>query len=174
MLHLVVYSDFQCTGCTRFAETLTALRSRFGQHVHFVFKHFPLDCTCNRLLQTDLHPQACEAAAAAEAARRQREFWEFHDALFAADLSKSTRVPLQEMAQEIGLDLQKFEADRTSQEVREAILADIESGIQLGLAGTPAVFLNGRRLYDLRLQAVEFIVAHELEHHRYELHDDEH
>ncbi|MFO7903182.1 MAG: DsbA family protein [Pirellulaceae bacterium] len=168
-LHLVIYSDFQCPGCTRFARTLNALRNRFGEHLHVVFKHFPLDGTCNRLIQTAVHPRACEAAAAAESARRQDRFWEFHDAVFAADLSRNTQASLDDVAQEIGLDPRQFEADRGSESVKQAILADIETGIELGLDGTPAVFLNGRRMYDLRLQAVEFIVAHELEHHSHEL-----
>ena len=170
-VHLVIFSDFQCLGCTKFASTLAAIEQRFADRVHVVFKHFPLSSACNPLLGKDLHPRACEAAAAAEAARRQDKFWPFHDALFAADLHKNPDVALAEIAAEAGLDLEPFQTDRRSDSVAEKVQEDIEQGVALGLDGTPAVFLNGRRVYDIRLQALEFLIQHELEHHVHEGHD---
>jgi len=161
-VRLVIFSDFQCPGCTQFARTLRALRNRF-EGLHIVFKHFPLSSQCNRLVQSDPHPLACEAAYAAEIARRQGKFWEFHDALFATDLA-ANRLPLKAVARQVGLEVPAGEAESDPQDVRQKILADVEQGLQLGLDGTPAVFLNGRRVYDLRLRALEFLIHHELEH----------
>jgi uncharacterized membrane protein len=54
-VRLIVFSDFQCPGCTRFAKTLADLRNRF-QSMHVVFKHFPLSSTCNPLIRSEPHP----------------------------------------------------------------------------------------------------------------------
>ena len=164
-VRLVVFSDFQCPGCTKFARTLAALEQRFSDRVHFVFKHFPLSSQCNPLIGRDLHPRACATAAAAEAARRQGKFWPFHDALFAAKLAENPEARLEEIAQRVGLDLEQFDADRRSDSVADKVATNVEQGVTLGIDGTPAVFLNGRRVYDIRLQAVEFLASHELEHH---------
>ena len=163
-IRLVVFSDFECPACTEFARTLRGLRERFGDRLHVVFKHFPLSSTCNPLVRTDLHGNACEAAWAAEAARRQNRFWVFHDTLFEARLSTSD-IALETLARQAGLDLARFRADRRLQSVRDKVQSNTDQGIRLGVDGTPGVYLNGRRVYDLRPQAVEFLISHELDDH---------
>ncbi|MEX1027372.1 MAG: thioredoxin domain-containing protein [Candidatus Paceibacterota bacterium] len=164
-VHLVVFSDFQCPGCTKFARALEAVRQRFSDRVHVVFQHFPLSNQCNPLIDNPFHPRACEAARAAEAARRQDRFWAYHDALFAANLPANEDVSLVEVAKQVGLDIEQFQTDRQSDAVAAKVQENVEQGVALALDGTPAVFLNSRRVYDLRLQALEFLIQHELEHH---------
>ena len=174
-VRLVIFSDFQCPACMKFAGTLAAIEQRFSDRIHLVFKQFPLSNQCNPLLGRDLHPRACEAAAAAEAARRQGKFWRFHDALFAANLLKNKDVALADIADEVGIDLEQFTADRRSKSAARKVQANVDQGVSLGLDGTPAVFLNGRRVYDIRLQALEFLIGHELEHHAHSgMHDHAH
>jgi 2-hydroxychromene-2-carboxylate isomerase len=72
------------------------------------------------------------------------------------------------VARGVGLDLARFETDRGSEAVRQHIRTNVEQGIRLGLDGTPAVFLNGRRVYDLRLRALELLIGHELKLHNHE------
>src|SRR5438093_1453862 len=78
---IVEFSDFQCPHCAEaFPELRKLLRSR--SDVRLVFRHYPLDSSCNTSLPVPLHPNACLAAIAAECAGDQGRFWEYHDVLF--------------------------------------------------------------------------------------------
>ncbi len=159
---LVVFSDFQCPACRRFSQRIPDLLERFGGQLRIVFKHYPLGNACNESITRDLHPRACEASWAAEAARRQDRFWPIHDALFATNLG-DTENTLEAIAEEAGLDLERFNAERTDDTVKVKVASDIELGILLGLDGTPAAYLNGRRVFDTRAQTLQFLVAHQIE-----------
>jgi protein-disulfide isomerase len=135
------------------------LLDRYDGKLQIVFKHLPLDTDCNESIKRNLHPHACEAACAAEAARRQGQFWEAHDRLFAS--SSSSRGPdIVAIAGQLELDTRIFEADRLSDATRRKIRADIEQGLRLGVDVTPAVFLNGRRVADIQPQALEIVIEH--------------
>ncbi|MCE9540615.1 MAG: thioredoxin domain-containing protein, partial [Bacteroidetes bacterium] len=69
-IELVEYGDFQCSDCGRAYPMIKAIRQALGDDLKFVFRHFPL---------TEIHPQAVNAALAAEAAALQNKFWEMHD-----------------------------------------------------------------------------------------------
>lgn len=102
--------------------------------IKLIFKEFPLDT----------HSQALGAAQAAIAAQQQGKFWEMHDALFAhrKDLSNPALVAL---ARNIGLDMNRFQADFNSQATKKTILKDMDDGDKAGVEGTPSVFINGRK-----------------------------
>jgi protein-disulfide isomerase len=157
-VRLVVFSDFQCPGCREFALSLRRLADTFRDRLAIYFKHYPLSTDCHPGLPVDLHPGSCQAAGAAEAARRQGKFWEFHDYLFEA--GDAGEPQLQEAARVVGLDLERFTADRSSDEVRRKAAADLELGSRLGVDGTPSVFVNGRRVRDLRLAAMGLVINH--------------
>lgn len=170
-VRLVIFSDFRCPGCAQVAKSIPLLAHRFGEHLQIVFKHYPLDSQCNPIMKGDLHPKACVAAAAAEAARCQGKFWQFHDTLFAHEGGKQT---LDEIAAHLALDAEQFNTDRRSESSAAKVIQDIEQGISLGVDGTPTVFLNGRRVIDARLEALEALISHEMEHHGHELHNHKH
>ena len=161
-IQLVVFSDFRCPACRSFSHGTANLVRRFRGNLQIVFKHFPLGKACNSSVKRDLHPRSCEAAWAAEAARRQGRFWTFHDALFAPDLSYGQNT-VSLIAKELGLDLQRFEADRTGEAAMAKVKSDVELGVHLGVDSTPAIFLNDRRVYDFRTETLEFLINHELQ-----------
>jgi protein-disulfide isomerase len=132
---LVEFSDFQCPFCGRVTPTLRQIRETYGDDVRIVFKHLPLR----------IHPQAPQAHAAAEAAKRQGKFWEMHDRIFAnqRELNEAQYI---EYAEEIGLDIDRFKRDMASAEVRKQVEADVAQAAQLGVTGTPGFFVNGRFL----------------------------
>ena len=138
------------------------LIKRFEGKLQVFFKHFPLGTTCNPSMKIDMHPQACEAAEAAEAANRQKKFWVFHDALFASDLNSSPNM-VSLITAEIELDLQQFEADRKSQTTIEKVKSDIDLGNRLGVNATPTIFINSRLVSDISLQTIEFLITNELQ-----------
>ena len=103
-VHLVVFSDFQCPACRAFAQRTQYLRDQFPGKLAIIFKHYPLGTGCNRAVRINRHPQACQAAWAAEAASLQGKFWPFHDSLFASNLDASEDT-IRWLAEEAELDL---------------------------------------------------------------------
>ena len=100
----------------------------------FAFRHFPL---------TDIHPHALAAATAAEAASRQGRFWEMHELLFHRQKALEDD-DLRRYAAELGLDLARFEDDRSDAAVLERIRRDVDSGLASGeVRGTPTLFIDG-------------------------------
>lgn len=88
---------------------------------------------------------AQKAAAAALAAHRQGKFWVFHEKLFESYKSLND-ARIQQIAGEVGLDMEKFNKDRESAAIQEIINRDIRDARTLGVGGTPVIFINGRRL----------------------------
>ncbi len=101
--------------------------------VRRVFRHFPVPSK---------HPRAGAASRAAEAAARQGRFWEMHDSLFA-DQGRLEDPHLWARAEALGLDLDRFEADRRSDEVGERVARDFHSGVRAGVVITPTAFVEG-------------------------------
>jgi len=133
-IEVVVFSDFQCAFCKRAAAELKRIHHSRPNRVKVYFKHFPLS----------YHPQAVNAAMAAEAARLQGKFWEMHDQLFAhgAELTDEIYV---EIAAKLGLDADQFKKDMASKEVTNRVAADRAEGESIGVDGTPYILINRTR-----------------------------
>ncbi len=153
---MVIFSDFECPACRNFAIWSRELKEEFGDDVAFVFKHFPLSDQCNPIMRSDMHPLSCPAAAAAEAARRQGKFWEYHDALYEAGLENGEQ--LAEVARAIGLDPAQMHADLQSQEVARKVRRDIDLALDIKVDSTPAVYWNGRRVRRLSLPLARILM----------------
>lgn len=121
---LIEYADFECPFCAALHARLAAA------DVELVFRHFPVSSG---------HPRALAAACAAEAAGAQGRFWEMHDALLA-DHARLEDPHLWQRAQTLGLDLERFDADRRSTAVHDRVRRDLRSGMRAGVVGTPAIF----------------------------------
>jgi protein-disulfide isomerase len=124
---VIEYADLECPYCAKAHLILKRLA------VTRVFRHFPV---------TSKHPRARVLAAAAEAAGRQGRFWEMHDSLLE-DQGHQDDPHLWERAETLGLDLERFEADRRSEAVANRVEHDFRSGIRAGVATTPTQFING-------------------------------
>ena len=132
---IVEFTDFQCPFCRRASEPVAQLLEQSGTSVHYVFRNFPLD----------FHDRAELAAEAAMAARAQGKFWEMHDLLFAhqKDLGRQTFIDL---AEQLHLDVARFTSDLDSGKYKAEIAADRALGVEADVNGTPAFFINGRRI----------------------------
>jgi protein-disulfide isomerase len=98
-----------------------------------------------------IHPHACAASVAAEAAAQQTDFWTMHEYLFEHQNALED-ADLKRYAVELGLDSDRFARSRTLPEVENRIDRDLASGEQSGVPGTPAFYANGirhSRGYDL-------------------------
>lgn len=146
---LVTFSDFQCPACRRAAQKAAReVETGFAGRIRLVWKHYPLSTKCNPNASRDLHPDACQAAYASEAARiqaGQEGFWKFHDLLFA----NQARIPsldYRQVAAQLGLDPDQFIADMESSAVKNRVREDINLGKSLDIKSTPGMFLGGRPL----------------------------
>lgn len=136
-IELIEYADFQCPYCGQAYYILKDIQKQLGDKLKFVFRNFPLP---------DLHPFAIHAAVAAETAGAQDKFWEMHDILFENQKNLED-FHLIEYAEQIGLDVKRFERDFGKDPYFQKVNRDYESGIHNGVQGTPTFFINGE-LFD--------------------------
>jgi protein-disulfide isomerase len=92
-----------------------------------------------------MHKDAPGAHLASVAAQQQGKFWEFHDKLFANQRDLKIEA-YKEYAQELGLDMARFEKDMTSAELKKLVDADKAEAASMQITGTPGFFVNGRFL----------------------------
>jgi protein-disulfide isomerase/uncharacterized membrane protein len=164
-IRIVIFSDYQCIDCRRIeAEVRGLIETR--DDISVSAKHFPMCADCNRYATTTLHPNACSAAQAAEAAGiigGNDLFWRMHHWLFDRR-GGFTRPELMVILAEWGIDATRFEATMGSPEVDLRVRADIDEAYGLGLHFTPMIFINGVELKGWNAQnavtrAVERVAA---------------
>ncbi|HEX5033331.1 MAG TPA: thioredoxin domain-containing protein, partial [bacterium] len=139
------FSDMECPYCKVAAFNLKPLLGDYRDKVKLVFMNYPLDKACNPSMQRDLHQQACNAAYAAHCAGVQGKFWEYHDAAFDRQ-PKFSDESLLAIGRKVKLDMKAFEACLGADTTKQAVAADVTLGNQIGVSGTPAVYINGRSL----------------------------
>jgi protein-disulfide isomerase len=105
------------------------------------------------------------AANAAMCASAQNRFWDYHDTLYANQVSESatyfTDDRLVKMAQNLGLDMTAFNQCYQAKKYSADIQKDISQGIALNITGTPSVFVNGTLVTDFRntIQSIDTALA---------------
>ncbi len=135
---IVEWADFQCPFCALASPYLDYLVRAYPDRVKVVFRHFPIS----------YHHYAVSAARAAVAAMRQGKFWEMHDLLYANREGIDDTVFVS-FAQKLALDMDRFQVDMAAQSTLDVIERDRREADELGLRGTPMVYINGRN-FDLR------------------------
>jgi hypothetical protein len=81
------------------------------------------------------------------AANAQGKFFPMYDLLFANQAGEGlTRPKIDEYAQKIGLDMDKFKKDVDSNAYQAKIKADQDLAQSIGMGGTPAFVINGKKL----------------------------
>jgi len=142
---IVEFSDFECTHCAKAYRVLKQVLPRYAGQVRVVFRHFPLDSSCNASLENDFHRNACAAAVAAECAAEQGKFWEYHDRLFENQTELGPESLLR-YAHATGLDVDAFAKCLASVRPRQKVEQDIREAVRLGIKSTPTFFFNGRAI----------------------------
>jgi protein-disulfide isomerase len=132
---ILEYGDFECPYSRQAFREIERIERELAGGVRFAFRQFPL---------IDIHPHALAAAGAAEAASLQDRYWRMHELLFHRQHALEDD-DLQEYARELGLDIARFDQDRSADQVLERIARDVASGNASGeVLGTPTLFINGR------------------------------
>lgn len=135
---VVEFLDFECESCAAWYPVVEQLRQRYAGQVRFVARYFPLPS----------HPNAVAAALAVEAAAQQDRFEEMYTIMFGTQQtwghSSESQAPLfRTFAEELGLDLDAYDAAVNDAATLERVQRDQRDGEALGVQGTPSFFLNG-------------------------------
>jgi len=131
---VLVYSDFECPYCARFArDTMPTLVRDYVDRgrVALAFKHLPLEA---------IHPRARKAAEAAECAGEQGRFWQMHDLLFALPRALQPS-DLNSKAARLGIDRLSFSRCLDG-EMAVRVDNDLEEARELMVSGTPTFFFG--------------------------------
>ena len=125
---------------------------KYPKQVKIVYKNFPIRS----------HKYSEPAAKAALAAQKQGKFWPFHDLLYAHYKELGDKK-IREIANQLKLDMVRFEKDRKSPAIAGKVSADLRDGSNAGIRGVPTVFINGRRLRKRSLEGFSGMIEKELE-----------
>jgi len=144
-----VFEDFQCPACQLFTENIEPLVIQnlveSGQ-ARYVFHNFPfLDGN-----GAGSSGESDQAANASMCANEQGKFWEMHSILYAnlggENQGAFSDRRLQAMAESVGLDMSEFNSCFSANEYEAEIQADFDLGQEMGVSGTPTVFVNGTQV----------------------------
>jgi protein-disulfide isomerase len=134
------YGDFQCPPCGRLAAPLQQIEKDYGPRLRVIFHNFPFA----------IHEHAHEAACAAEAAGLQGRFWEMHDLLYREQANWAKTKDVQPLfdsyAGTIGLNVERFKKDITSEKVKDKVESDKKRGEAIGVKNTPTIFINNQEI----------------------------
>ena len=143
---VVEYSDFLCPFCRSLAAALSQFVPQAGGRVVVYFKNYPLDAACNPKLKQSTHPGSCELALGAVCAQRQGKFETYHDKVFSTDLHNPQRADVVLLAGQAGLNAQAMQGCLDDPQTRDTLAAQIAEANRLGVAATPTVYVNGKKL----------------------------
>ncbi len=107
-----------------------------------------------------MHNMAEKAALAAIAAQDQGKFWQMHDALFGA--GPLTKESIESAATAIGLNMEQFKKDLADPATRQKLYKDMMDAKKADISGTPTLFVNGHRVKNRSLPAIQEMVNREL------------
>jgi protein-disulfide isomerase len=142
---IVEFVDYQCPYCVKaHTEIIPVLREQFQNELRIEIRQLPLE----------IHPAAAAAARAVITADEQGKFGEFHDALFSVQSESAPSgaekrgslgfATFERVAEQLGLDVERFERDFQTRGVGDRLAADVLLARRLGVQGTPGFFVNGR------------------------------
>lgn len=155
-----VFEDFQCPVCRTYSQEIEPQvvdAYVASGDVYYVFRQYPfLDDGAPR-------KESDQAANASMCAAEQGRFWDYHDMLFTNWEGENQGAfndrRLVAFAEALGLDMQAFNQCFDANTYLDEINSDLQTGQELGVSGTPSVFVNGRILTPGRVPSFEEIAA---------------
>ena len=144
------FLDFECEVCGAVYPTIEQLREEYAGRVTFATRYFPIPS----------HRNSENAAVAVEAAARQHRFEEMYDRMFQTQAtwgeSQDSKADVfRGFAEEIGLDMEQYDADVADPSTLERVRFDFEAGKDLGVQGTPTIFVNGEAIELERIEDIQ-------------------
>ena len=160
---IVVFSDFQCPHCKDEAKVLRDnLLKTYPTQVRLYFKDFPL---------TQIHPWAKTASIIGRCLNRQNvdSFWAFHDWIFENQdkvTVENLKEKVAEQAKAKNWNSIQLEACMADPQAEREVEATLSQGRDLGVNGTPTMFINGRKIpyvmqWENLKQVIDFEVGYQ-------------
>lgn len=132
---VIEYCAYAEVACAHLDAVLMGVLKDYPTSVRFVFRAVVVDDT----------PQASLRFRAAVAAGEQQHFWDMHSMLFA-NRERDTVDDVRGMAQQLGLDLARFDHEIDSEDTLAAVAGSRQAAAADGVETVPAFRLNGRTL----------------------------
>ncbi len=162
---IVEFSDFECPACRGTHIALEAVLKEFEASIVFVHKDYPLDHACNSNISKPFHRMACFAAEVARCAGEQGKFFETADFLYKSPILtrrsnlKKSKEDVFLSSEVLGLDEQGLRECVASRRHRPKIKGDIAAGDTLELAGTPSIWVNGKKLQVIHPTVLRAVIS---------------
>ena len=138
-LTLVEFGDYQCPSCRAYHPFVQELLSRFPKDLRLEFHHYPL---------ISIHPNSMAASTAVEAAGEQGKYWEMHDLVFEHQdqwaKNQNPETDFLALANQLGLDPNKFMQAMRSPVVQDRILQDVGRARDADVEAVPTFFIDGQ------------------------------
>jgi protein-disulfide isomerase len=138
---IVEFSDFECPFCGRFHQsTLPQIVSEYIDKgkARLVYRDFPLS----------FHKDSRSSSLAANCAGEQggdKVYFKFHDKLYENQTALGTES-YKKWASELGLNAAKFSDCLAKEKYASEVDKDMQDATSYGVSGTPAFFINGRKI----------------------------
>lgn len=134
---VVEFADYMCPHCAEAAKEMPRILKEHPE-MRLMYRSYPLGFPNTKF------PFSDKASLAAEAAGNQGKFWEMHDLLFERQKETSDANFRPEMfdryAQELGIDVKKFDTDMQAQETYQRVAKDHSDGDRANVISTPTFF----------------------------------
>jgi len=158
-LTIVEFADFQCSYCAKFHKNVyPAIKSKYIDtgKVKFVYMDYAF-----------LGQGSKDAAEAAKCSTEQGKFWQYHDEIYnnQAGENKSVinKLSLEKFAQNIGLDLTKFNLCVSLNKYDKSIEAEFNLGVKYGVTGTPGFIIGKQTMRGVSdIQSMESLIDSQL------------
>jgi len=154
---IVEFSAYACPYCGRhYNETLVPLLENYGQYIRYVYRDFP-----------SINPDVSyPASLAANCAREQGMFWEYHEQLFVnqSAVAQAGEAYMTQLASQVGLEMDAFSTCVVEQRYLQEVNDDFNTGVAMGVTGTPSFYINGQQHSGARPYAYfETVIQRELD-----------
>jgi len=142
-LEIIEFADYQCFQCRKMHFYLRQLIIQHPGKIRLIHRNYPMDDKVNPVVKEPFHIGSGALAMLAIYASSKGKFWEMNDVLYEL-AGKTERINVASVASLVGLDAHEIGAGIRSPNVLAKLRKDIQTGLQLGIVGTPAYLVDGK------------------------------
>jgi|SaaInlStandDraft_5_1057022.scaffolds.fasta_scaffold62330_2 protein-disulfide isomerase len=131
----VTIIEFGCYSCpyTRTAEPVVKeILQEYEDKIKYAYRDFPLPT----------HDNADLAANAAQCAKEQNNFWEYHNLIFAEEFENINNNTLIDLSSSLDMNEEQFSECLNTKKYNDDVQKDFNDGQLAGVYGTPTFFIN--------------------------------
>jgi len=135
------FTDYECPFCSRAHVSMMKVLEKYPDKIRFSHRDYPLDNSCNPLVDRPFHQNACRAARYGRCAAKQNRYWQYEHLLFDKKNGLEDKALL-EYAAEAGLDIKAMQECVAAGTSLLEVQQDINKGIEIKIEGTPTYIID--------------------------------